>query len=518
MADADAVVIGAGPNGLTAANLLADEGWDVLVLEAQATAGGAVRTAELTEAGFASDLFSSFYPLGAASPVLNALDLEQHGLHWRRAPLVLAHPVPDGRCAVLSTNIDETAASLDTFAPGDGESWRTLYALWERVGDHLLDALLKPFPPVGRAARLLGKLRPSEVLRFARFGLLPVRRMGEEWFNGEGGRLLLAGNALHADVMPEAPTSGIFGWILSSLGQQVGFPVPEGGAGALTQALVNRLHAKGGRIELNSPVTSIEVDAGRATGVHTADGRRFTAARAVLADVGAPALYQQLLPRGTVPDRLAGDLRNFQYDSGTVKVDWSINGEVPWTAEPARRAGTVHLADSLDHLSEIAADLARGGVPEEPFLLVGQMHVVDPTRSPPGTGTVWAYTHVPNGEKLEGDSLERFADVMEGVIERYAPGFRACVRRRHAMGPADLEARNANLVGGAINGGTAALHQQLVFRPTPGLAGARTPVDNLYLASASAHPGGGVHGACGANAAVAALSHRKPWRAVAARL
>ena len=500
----DAVVIGAGPNGLVAANLLADEGWDVLVLEAQSEPGGAVRSEELTKPGFIHDVFSAFYPLGAASPVIRDLHLERHGLVWRHSPLVVAHPTTDGRCAVLSRDIDETAASLDGFSPGDGDAWRELMGLWDRLGDDLVAALLRPFPPVGAAARLLGKLRPSEVRAVSRLALLPVRRLADEWFQGEGGGLLLAGNALHADLPPEALGSGIFGLILCGLGQTVGFPVPEGGAGALTQALVSRLGTRG-EVRTDTPVVGISVRGGRAVAVQTAAGDTIPVTHAVLADVGAPTLYDRLLPPDTPKPRL---LKTFEYDSGTVKVDWALDGDVPWTAEPARRAGTVHLADSMDHLTDVAAALAKQQVPALPFLLVGQMHVADPTRKP----TVWAYTHVPFGHRFTGGELEWFADAMEDAVERHAPGFKAKAVARHVMGPADLEARDANLVGGAINGGTASLYQQLVFRFGP-----RTPVDNVYLASASAHPGGGVHGACGANAAVAALSRGRPWKALASR-
>lgn len=503
----DAVVIGAGPNGLVAANLLADEGWDVLVLEAQPTPGGAVRSEELTKPGFVHDVFSAFYPLGAASPAVVSLELERYGLTWRHSPVVVAHPLPDGRCAVLSRDVDETAANLEEFAPGDGDSWRSLMALWDRLGPDLVDALLRPFPPVGAAARLLGRLRPSEVRPTARMALLPVRRLADEWFTGAGGGLLLAGNALHADLPPEAMGSGIFGLMLCGLGQTVGFPVPEGGAGAFTEALIRRLGTRG-EVRTDTPVVGIDVRGGRAVGVRTEAGETIPVAHAVLADVGAPALYDHLLPAGTPRPRL---LDAFEYDGGTVKVDWALEGDgaVPWTAEAARRAGTVHLADSMDHLTDVAAALAKGQVPADPFLLIGQMHVADPTRKP----TMWAYTHVPFGHRFTEGELEWFADAVEDAIERHAPGFKAKTIARHVMGPADLEARNANLVGGAINGGTANLYQQLVFRHGP-----RTPVDGLYLASASAHPGGGVHGACGANAAVAALSRGRPWKALAARL
>src|SRR5436190_191050 len=237
----DAVVIGAGPNGLVAANLLADAGWKVLVLEAQAEPGGAVRSAELTHPGFVHDVFSAFYPLGISSPVMRALDLGQYGLRWRRAPLVLAHPTGDAKCAVLSTAVGETAQSLETYADGDGDAWRDSYASFERIADPLLDAMISPMPPVRGASRLAVALGPRGLLDFTRTALLSVRRLACEQFRGEGGALLLAGNALHSDVDPDAPPRGFLGWFLTSIGPQHAFPVPEGGAGPLTAALVRRL-------------------------------------------------------------------------------------------------------------------------------------------------------------------------------------------------------------------------------------------------------------------------------------
>jgi len=224
---ADAIVVGAGPNGLVAANLLADAGWDVVVLEAEDTPGGAVRTGELTEPGFRHDVFSAFYPLAAASPAMAGMELERHGLRWRRAPLVLAHPAADGSCAVLSEDLGETAASLEAFAPGDGDAWGRLYGLWEAVGVHLLDALLTPFPPVRPGLRLLTRLRGRGLLRVARFGMLPVRRLGEEAFGGAGGRPLLAGNALHADLTPDSAGGGLYGWVLCGLGSSTAGPCPR---------------------------------------------------------------------------------------------------------------------------------------------------------------------------------------------------------------------------------------------------------------------------------------------------
>ena len=519
----DAVVIGAGPNGLVAANLLADAGWSVVVLEAEPEPGGAVRSGELTEPGFVHDRFSAFYPLGAASPVIKKLELERYGLAWRRSPLVLAHPLADGRCPVLSTDLDETCASLDAEVPGDGDAWRRLYGLWERVGGPLVDALMSPFPPVRAGARMAAKLGPAGLLRFARFSLLSVQRLAEEEFAGDGGPLLLTGAALHTDLAPDSSASSIFGWLLCGLGQQVGFPVPEGGAGRLTAALVARLEARGGRVVCNTRVRRILVRDGRAVGVVTADGDEVAAGRAVVADVGAPALYRDMVGPEHLPGRILDDLRRFQYDNSTVKVDWALDGPIPWSAPDARRAGTVHLADGMDHFIDASCDLLAGRIPARPHLVLGQMAVADPTRSPAGTETAWAYTHVP--QKVRGDSggelkgiwdfaeAESFAERIEGQVERLAPGFRSLIRGRYVATPPILEASNANLVGGAVNGGSAQLHQQLVFRPIPGLGRPETPIRGLYLGSASAHPGGGVHGACGSNAARAALARDRLQRA-----
>jgi len=513
----DAIVIGTGPNGLAAANVLADAGWEVVVLEANEQPGGACRSGALTEPGFVHDLFSSFYPLGAASPAMRALDLERHGLRWRNAPLVVAHPAPDGSCAVLSRDLDETAASLDAFAAGDGDAWRRLAGLWERVGEPVLETLMSPFPPVEGAARLVRRLGVRGLLSFGRFAMLPVRRLGQEAFRGEGGRRLLAGNALHADLSPDMPGGAVYGWVLCGLGQGVGFPVPEGGAGRLTGALLARMRLAGAELRCGQRVTAIDVEDGRAVGVRTADGTRLGARRAVLADVGAPALYRELLPDHVVPARLRADLERFQYDSSTVKVDWALDGPIPWSAADARRAGTVHVSDSVDTMADSYVHLASKRIPDRPFLVMGQYAAFDPSRQPPGKETAWAYTHVPQDVRADAgpDGLQgrwddeeaaRFADRMEAEVEALAPGFGRLIRARHIFTPLTMQAENANLVGGALNGGTTQIHQQLVFRPTVGLGRPETPIPGLYLASASAHPGGGVHGACGTNAARAALA------------
>ncbi|MFE5675330.1 phytoene desaturase family protein [Streptomyces erythrochromogenes] len=515
----DAVVIGAGPNGLVAANLLADAGWSVEVLEAQQEPGGAVRSDRGVHPDYVSDVFSAFYPLAAASPVLARLDLDAEELRWSHAPSVLAHPLLDGRCAVLERRVQDTCAGLAGFAAADADAWENLYRTWTRVGPDLVGALFTPFPPVRSGLRLAAKLRTSGGLRLARKLSLPVRRLGEEEFSGDGGRLLLAGNALHADLAPEAAGSGGFGWLMSMLGQSHGFPVPVGGAGALTSALVSRLRRRGGVVRCGERVTAVVVRGGTAVGVRTAAGETVSARRAVLADTSAPALYRDLVGEEHLPSRLLRDLERFQWDFATFKVDWALSAAVPWTAPQAAGAGTIHVADGVDGLTRFAAQIAMGQVPDEPFALFGQMTTADPTRSPAGTESAWAYTHVP--QRITSDAgpdritgrwdtreQEAMADRIEAQVERFAPGFRELINARRILAPTTLQGMDENLHNGAINNGTTALHQQAVFRPTPGTGRPETPVKGLFLASAAAHPGGGVHGAPGANAARAALRAR----------
>jgi phytoene dehydrogenase-like protein len=502
----DAVVVGAGHNGLVAANMLADAGWDVVVVEATDHVGGAVRSAPLAAPGFESDVCSAFHPLGFASPPLRALGLSDYGLRWTHASHVLAHLLPDGRSVVLDRDLDVTAASLDQFAPGDGQRWRREYARWCELTDELVAALLTPFPPVRPGLALARRLRTAGLLRLARRFLLPARVLGEEMFDGEGGRALIAGLALHTDVSPVESGSAGYGWLLAMLGQQYGFPVPVGGAGRIAAALANRLRAHGGQVVTHTPVERVVVGNGRALGVIAADGRHWRARRAVLADVPAPTLFLDLVGPDRLPGRLVEDLRHFRWDDATIKIDWALSGRVPWATESARGAGTVHLLADTPGLVDFSADLAAGRVPERPFLLLGQMTTADPTRSPAGTESMWAYTHLPRREKWPAADIDRHVERIEGVIEETAPGFRDLVIGRHVAGPERLEAENPSLVGGAINAGTSATYQQLFLRPVPGLGRADTPVDRLYLASASAHPGGGVHGAPGANAARAALA------------
>jgi phytoene dehydrogenase-like protein len=514
----DAVVVGAGPNGLVAANRLADAGWSVLVLESRPHVGGAVHSDRSVDPAFEHDMFSSFYPLGAASPALQSLQLEEHGLVWQHAPAVLGHPLPDGSWALLHRDRTVTAALLDALCPGDGDAWLALCERWDHIGEALVQALLTPFPPLRATVKGLRRLPAAGGMDLVRMLLTPALDDTLWPFRGEAPRLLVAGNAGHSDIPLDAPGSGLMGLLMTLVGQSHGFPVPRGGSSRLVEALRRRLEQRGGQVLCSASVDRIEVDRGRAVAVRYAGSSRVVARRAVVGAVVAPILYERLLDPEDLPPRVRRGMRRFQLDPATVKVDWALDGPVPWESTPAHAPGTVHISDSLGELSEATSQVWSGYVPERPFLLMGQMTTTDPTRSPAGTEALWAYTHVPQrvrgdrgGEGLSGawdeTERERFADRMQARVEARAPGFASRIRSRRVLGPRELEAANPNLLGGAVNGGTTQLHQELVFRPVPGSGRAETGIRGLYLGSASAHPGGAVHGAPGMNAARAALAH-----------
>jgi len=525
----DALVIGAGPNGLVAANLLVDAGWHVLVAEAQDHVGGGVHSDESVAPGFVHDTFSSFYPLAAASPVIRGLELERHGLTWRHAPAVLGNPLPDGSWALLhrdldktAKNLERTAAGLDAAHPGDGDAWRALHSDWLTIGPALIEALLSPFPPVRSGIKILRTLPRVGGAGYVRTLLEPATTLGGKRFGGQRARLLIAGNAAHSDIPLTASGSGLLGLLLAMMGQTDGFPVPEGGAARLSQALADRFTSLGGQIRLNTRISSITVHRRRATGALTQDGEQLRA-RAVVADVAATALYGQLVDWSDLPARVRSGMRRFEQDPATVKVDWALDGPVPWACPPEVVPGTVHFADSVDQLGRSQDAVANHVIPAEPFLLAGQMTTSDPTRSPPGTESLWAYTHVPQvARRDEGpdgltgrwdrDEVERMADRMQARIVRHAPDFESRVTARRVLGPREMQARDENLVNGALGGGTSRLRQQLVLRPVPGMGRAGTAISGLFLASASAHPGGGVHGACGSNAARAVIAAARTGR------
>ncbi len=402
----DAVVVGAGPNGLVAANRLADAGWEVLLVEAQDDLGGAVRSDREVHPDFVHDTFSAFYPMAAASPVIAALDLPAYGLRWRHAPAVLGHPWPDGSWTILHRDAEVTAALLDREHPGDGDAWLALVAQWRRIGPALVGALLSPMPPVRSGLRAALTLPRVGGLEFVQRLLSPARHtldapVAGRAFGGRGARMLVAGNAAHADLASTSAGSSVIGLLLAMLGQTVGFPVPEGGAGRLTGAMAARLQTRGGQVVTGAPVERVLVEGGRAAGV-VLGGSLVRARRAVVAGVGVHQLVQHLLDPDDVPARYLDRVRRFRMDPATVKVDFALSGPVPWRGDPAYAAGTVHLCDSLDELSAYEGQLAADLVPERPFLLIGQMTTSDPTRSPAGTESLWAYTHVP--QRVRGDA------------------------------------------------------------------------------------------------------------------
>lgn len=494
----DAVVIGSGPNGLTAAATLARRGWKVLVLEAQDRPGGACWSTESTLPGYVHDVGAAFFPFADHSPAFRHLNLSGAGLQWCDAPRDSSHPAPDGSCVTISRDLEQTVASFGS----DGEAWRRL-ALWQRrMGDRLAAALLAPLPGLGGAWRL----GVGNVLRLAWDGLTTTRRFALRHFQTEAARRVVPGLALHVDLGPDDLAGTGLGLVLALFAGGTGFRIPRGGARSISQALIRRLEDHGGTVRRGARAERVVVRDGRAVAVRTGQGEEVPVRRAVLADVGAPALFLKLLPDGEAGRWLRGRMRRFRYGWGTFKVDWALGGPVPWKCPEAREAAVVHAGDSLHDLTTFTHEVRAGRLPTNPYLVIGQQSLADPTRAPAGGHTLWAYSRVP--PTLPGGwtgQREAFADRIEERLEGLAPGFRALVRGRAVFAPPDLEAMDENLVGGDLGGGSAQIDQQLFFRPAFPYFRYRTPVRGLYLASASAHPGAGVHGACGFNAARQAL-------------
>lgn len=501
----DAVIIGAGHHGLVAAATLADEGWDVLVLEERPVVGGAV--ASVDHDGWVLDEFSACHPLAVASPVLRALNLEDHGLRWARAETQVAHLArPQDRWApAVRSRVQDTADLLAQDDPRDGRAWLRLVEQYDAIKGPFIEALLTRWPPMLPAARLAASVGPRHLPDLVRFMLLPTTRMGQEVFRGRAGRELLAGNAMHADAPPTAAVSGVFGWLMTMLAQDVGFPSPVGGSARLADALRRRAEAAGAQVRVATSARRIVVRGGRARGVETADGARIRARRAVIADTSAPQLYDRLLTATDVPAGLRARLAQFEWDLPTVKLNYRLSGPMPWTADQARGAGVVHVGRDVPGLVQWSAELEAGAIPEHPFALLGQMTSIDATRSPAGTETMWIYTHLPRGV-TEQDAARRLIERSEAMLDAFAPDWRDLIVQRWEQTPTTLQASNANLGEGAVGGGTQQLFQQVIWRPTTGFGGPRTHLRGLYLGSAASHPGGGVHGACGYLAARAALT------------
>jgi phytoene dehydrogenase-like protein len=498
----DALVVGSGPNGLAAAITLAQAGQRVLVLEAATRAGGAVASEELTLPGFVHDTFSAVYPAGVASPVFASLPLHRHGLRWIHPAICLAHPLPDGRALALHRDLELTVASLERGGPGDGERWRAFAAPLVSHFDALRDTMLTGFPPLGGPLRLLAGLGPLATADLARLLFSSAQGLGERLFVADEPRAWLYGSAMHSDVPLVRRGSAVAAVYMKMLAHGVGWPSPEGGAGRLAEALVAHLVELGGELRTSAAVTRVAVERGRTVGVELTGGERL-GAPVVIADVMPAALLT--LAGDALPAGYVRALRRYRYGPATLKLDWALDGPIPWSAPEVREAGTVHVGGSAREM--LASTAIAGGLPERPFMLLGQQSIVDPSRAPAGKHTAWAYTHGPRSLDWTGET-ERHVERMEAQVERFAPGFRERILARHVLGPAEMQRRNANLIGGDVGGGSYRL-TQVFFRPVPSLTPYRTPVRGLYIASAATFPGGAVHGVPGRAAARLALAEAR---------
>ncbi len=500
------VVIGAGHNGLVCAIHLAAAGVDVLVLEQAMRPGGATSSSARTLPGHVHDDHAAFLPMTVASPAMRELDLEAEGVRWITPPTVMAHPFEDGSAIALRRGVDETAASL---GGASGAGWRRAMDELLPHADTLVQSILAPLPPLLPPLRLAAALR-RDGLDWLRRSLGSIEAMGLELFDGDRrATAWLSGSAQHSGLPPSTAGSGAFGLLLQVLGHACGWPLPAGGMGTVVDALVSRAEREGARIRCNADVERILLARGRVRGIQLASGEQLPA-DAVVTTVSAGPLVRLLEP-GALPGRLERRLRSWRYGTGAFKLDYALSGPVPWTAAEAREAGVVHVAGELEALSAAAEAGALGHVPQRPALVVGQQSLHDPSRAPAGCHTLYVYAHVPSRHALDDEEV---AARVEQQLERFAPGFSALVCARALRSPAATEAENPSMVGGDLGGGTMELDQQLVFRPAPELARYRTPIRGLYVAGASTHPGGAVHGMSGRSAARALLADRRlrPWR------
>jgi phytoene dehydrogenase-like protein len=466
MNEPDAIVVGSGPNGLAAAIVIAETGRKVIVLEAEPTIGGGARSAELTLPGFIHDVCSAVHPFAVASPLFRRLPLGRYGLEWVEPSAMFAHPLDEGLCGVVYRSIDQTAVELHR----DGDAYRRLIGsvaeMWPQIEDSIVGPLRWPRHPFA----------------LARFGFKAWRTaegLARSAFDGPVARGLFAGVAAHSMLPLDRRPTGAIGLVLTALAHVAGWVIPRGGAQSLSNALAAHLRSLGGELVTNAPVKSID---------------DLPPARAVLCDLSPKPLLRIAGHRFQASYRRR--LERYRYGMGVFKVDWALNGPVPWKAEACKRAGTVHLGGSFQEIARSERASWTGADPDRPYVLLAQPSLFDPTRAPAGRHTLWTYCHVPHGS--DTDMLPR----IEQQIERFAPGFRDRVLARSVMRPAEIERHNANLIGGDIAAGVTDL-RQLFARPT--WRWYSTPVRGLYICSASTPPGVGVHGMCGYFAARRAL-------------
>ncbi len=457
-------MVGAGPNGLVAAITLARAGWKVVLFEAGSTVGGGMRSAALTEPGFVHDVCSAIHPLALASPAFADLPLDAYGLEWIHPSAQLAHPLDGGRSAILERSVADTSGGLGA----DGPVYTRLFTPLVEHGASIVDAMLSPL----RAPRA-----PVTLARFGMNAIRPARALAKARFDSDEARALLAGAAGHSMLSLDSPGTAGYGMFLTLLGHLVGWPMAAGGSQSLADALAALLVASGGEIVTDHEVTSL---------------RALPPADATILDVTPRQLLA--IAGDDLPTRYAAALRKYRYGPGVFKIDWALDGPIPWTSPDVARAATVHVGGTLDEVAASEAEVQSGRHPEGPFVLLVQPSSFDPSRAPAGKHTAWAYCHVPSGSDLDQTTA------IEAQVERFAPGFRDQVRARHTMAPAQMESYNANYVGGDINGGAGDL-RQLVSRPVASPRPWRTPVPGVYLCSSSTPPGGGVHGMCGWHAA-----------------
>jgi phytoene dehydrogenase-like protein len=461
-----ATVVGAGPNGLAAAIVLAQAGLRVDVFEAEAVAGGAARTMELTIPGFRHDFGSAVHPLAVGSPFFNSLPLAGLGLEWIHSPSVLAHPLDDGTAVLL----DRDFANMSDTLGRDANSWRRLMEPFARTWQVLAPEVLAPIHLLTRHPFLL-----------ARFGLAtlpPANTVAKFFFREERAKALFAGLAAHSFLSLNEPLSAAFGTLLGAAAHAVGWPIPRGGAQSITDALIAHLESLGGRVHTSSGIEKLS------------DEPDLT-----LCDITPRQLLR--LSDTNLSDAFRSKFEKFRYGMAAFKVDYALSAPIPWKATDCLRAATVHLGGTAEEITVSESTIRGGECAERPFVLLAQPSLFDPTRAPAGKHTAWAYCHIPNGSTV--DVLEK----IEKQIERFAPGFRDCVLARRVFSPGALEAMDANLVGGDINGG-AMDAGQFLFRPTARHYATSSP--KIYLCSSSTPPGGGVHGMCGYHAAKLALS------------
>lgn len=469
----DAVVIGSGPNGLAAAITMARAGRSVLVIEANETIGGGCRSKEVTLPGFMHDICSAIHPLGLGSPFFRTLPLEQYGLEWIHPPVQLAHPLDDGTAVMLDRSIEETSKGLGIDATAYQKLMKPFAAHW----DELANTFLGPLRPSILA-------HPFVMTRFGLRAIVSANLLARFLFKGNRARALFAGVSAHSMLPLERSPSAAFGLLLGLTAHTIGWPIPRGGSQQIANALAAYLRSLGGEI-----VTGTRVDA----------LAMLPKADTILCDITP----RQLLPiaGNRLPVGYKRQLEHYRYGPGVFKIDYALDGPVPWRAEECLQAGTVHVGGTLAEIAASERAVWEGLPPERPFVLTAQQSLFDNSRAPDGKQTLWAYCHVPNGSTFD------MTDRMEEQIERFAPGFRDRILARHVTNALELEQYNANYIGGDINGGIQDL-RQLFMRPTIRPVPYSTPVKGLYICSSSTPPGGGVHGMCGYFAARAALRER----------